>query len=644
MNREPATTFIALRALTPVREGSAMPVLRPLSRLLLLLLALAAAAQPAERAAERRAREAQAKEAARVLDAQRAVRQGILAERLLQHFSIGVEAPADWHRETQQKNGCRFATNMQYLSGGTDGVTPNNRWLWTGTESQLDQAEQAGIVCWFTWYMLAQSKPAEYKPGPAEAAPRNARDAVCMKAYWLAFKELMTRCGARQGGAIVVQIEPDEWGHLLMPNAMDPTLAGVVLVGSSGVPELAGLPDTVAGWAAGFRTLRDRYAPRVLLCANPSAWRRDGEMSGEGWAKVFQTCGVTPAGGWDLFVAQLHDWDHGLKSSGANAKWPPYAEADVVTYHRTWSAMCQWIKALHDGTGMWCALWQLPVGNAAYATCDGSEGHGMDGIAEALLEGYPRNDLAARMAASGCCLWIFSHGGGGASAWDARQDGVTNPMPAKGSRGLVSTVADDDGGYLRFRAAEYFKGPVPILAKPRKADKEKAKGRAEPAPTGTEAVPTGTEAADDVADDTGTKAKDAPPPAPRRTVALVDKAARDYYAARLRARVSADLADRRVITFTYTAMRAKARIDRIDQGVVTLRIDGSELTMPWRALPDADLLELGRVVLRDREAADQGVLAFLLLLNGKVEEGEERLRQAPGHDAEVRKAFTISDR
>jgi hypothetical protein len=71
----------------------------------------------------------------------------------------------------------------------------------------------------------------------------------------------------------------------------------VVLVAGSGMPELAGIPDSVAGWAAGFEKLRDLYAPKVLLCANPSAWAREGRMNGQSWAKCLQDRGVTAGGG-----------------------------------------------------------------------------------------------------------------------------------------------------------------------------------------------------------------------------------------------------------------------------------------------------------------------------------------------------------
>jgi hypothetical protein len=264
----------------------------------------------------------------------------------------------------------------------------------------------------------------------------------------------------------VLQIEPDEWGHLLLSCGFDWNKQGVILVGGSGLPELNGIPDTVQGWARGFRLLRDRYAPHVLLAANPSAWDRNGAMSGQKWGAYFKAMEVDRQHGWDLFITQLHDWDMGESRNGANTKWPPYTEADTVTYHGSVDNWCAWIEPIHKATGMWGVGWQLPQGNWTYAACDGSAGHGMDNVTELLLENHPANRVASRMAAAGCCMWIFSLGGDGANVTDERKDGITNPTPHAGNKGKRSEWPDDDGGYLRLKGSVYFKHPVPIQAKP----------------------------------------------------------------------------------------------------------------------------------------------------------------------------------
>jgi hypothetical protein len=91
-------------------------------------------------------------------------------------------------------------------------------------------------------------------------------------------------------------------------------------------------------------------------------------------------------------------------------------------------------------------------------------GHYQDNRVEWLLDdgGGARMNLKA-YAGAGVIGFLF---GGGASrttcACDGNNDGVTNPAPINGNTGM-SLSADDDGGYFRSKAAEYYKaGPLPL--------------------------------------------------------------------------------------------------------------------------------------------------------------------------------------
>jgi hypothetical protein len=50
----------------------------------------------------------------------------------------------------------------------------------------------------------------------------------------------------------------------------------------------------------------------------------------------------------------------------------------------------------------------------------------------------------------------------GTTNYDAAKDGITNPAPINGNT-LEALYPDDDGGYLRLRAKEYYSGgPVKL--------------------------------------------------------------------------------------------------------------------------------------------------------------------------------------
>jgi hypothetical protein len=543
----------------------------------------------------------------------------VMAEQLLPYFTIGIQATPEWIMETRETQGDRWACMAGYLSHVVDtpgDVEGKDTWFFKygGLRAKFEGARTAKVICWNTWYGLAEAPPARYKPTPAAATPVNAKVQSTMIAYWSLTKKFLLMAKEFEDVDCVMQIEPDEWGHLLIACGFDVDKEGTVLVGGSGLPELRGIPNTVKGYARAFRVLRDLYAPHVLLAANPSAWDRNGSMAGERWGSYFNAMEVNQKNGWDLFITQLHDWDAGQARNGGNAVYPPYTEANTITYHGSVDNWCAWIKPIHEATGMWGVAWQLPQGNATYATCDGSDGHGMDGVAELLLDNYPSNTVAARMAAAGCCMWIFSLGGDGSNVIDAKKDGITNPPPHAGNKGLKSLFPDDDGGYLRLKGAEYFKRPVPILAKPVAAKAVKAKPVTAPTP-----------------------AKAAP--------LLQDKTLAETWAVRLRSATLAELQTRHEPRFELSALRALATLRELrDDDSLLVAVAGSgEMSLQWNQLNVRD-----RAALADSLAAThrddpalQALAAFHLLLAGDEVAARARLLTAGTGAAEIERAFGL---
>ena len=554
----------------------------------------------------------------------RKVRQKIMQQYLLQYFGIGVEAPLSWMVDASAQGG-RFSSNAMYISGSAkEGTAGEDQYYfkYNALENHIIDAGKANQVCWSTYYVLAQSSPALYKPGPAQATPVNAKVPGTMRSYFEIFKHCMQICDLHRDIPIVIQIEPDEWGHLLIPSKMDPDCPGIVMVGSSGMPELKGLPDSVHGWANAFRILRDLYAPQVILCANPSSWDFANTMSPKAWVKIFTTCDVNVDGGWDMFVGQEHDWDQGLKSNGDSAKWPPYAEKDLVGYQGSWQNLADYFRILHEGTGMWGAMWQLPVGNATYACCDGTDGHGCDGYVEALLDTYPKDGLVQLMAGSGCCLWIFSHGGGGACVYDAKADGITNPTPISGNKGKKALFPDDDGGYMRLKGGAYYKHPCPIFGKPKRGA------------MASMAAATGAGAAAD------------PPPSgdkPLKTAKLIDPATLGAYSQKLLERIQVEIKAGHLMKISSSMLKSTIRIDGIAAtGVMDVHMeDGGQMDLPWSSLALTDLLQLSQLQVRGTTPQDHALVGFYFLATNNVEQAEDQLRQATGCADEVRKLFAI---
>ena len=389
-------------------------------------------------------------------DAAKARRQKILHDRLLDHFMWGIPAPLDWMKETIEKNGARWDIRDAYISGGA-GDPEDPWWIKYGAaDNMLKEGPSIGCVVWYTWYALAQSAPAHYKPGPALATPANAKIATTMNAYFTNFKKLLQICAKHPETIVVIQIEPDEWCHLLISGGMDPSKVDVK-VGSCGMDELKGLPDNEFGWAAAFAKLRDLYSPNnVLLACNPSGWDWQGSMSGKKLGAMFK---AMCADKYELATFETADRD-----KGASGDKPPFANKIGITGNL--ENHIKWISEFHEASGLYVVVWQVAMGNTYFKTCNNTPGHECDNLAQMLLEDYPKNNTIARYVQAGCCGWLFQGGQGESTcAWDAKKDGITNPDAIPGTLGNVAQYADDDGGYIRLRVGEYYKQPCPILGK-----------------------------------------------------------------------------------------------------------------------------------------------------------------------------------
>jgi hypothetical protein len=508
-------------------------------------------------------------------DPNRDARRKLFRERFLDHFSLGVEAPNEWIIETREKNGCRWDFKAQYLSGGA-GLPEKPFWLLNGNTPKtfIDGARKGGVTAWLTFYALAASAPARYKPGPAEATVVNAKVASTMKSYFELFKTFVEGAGKEAPTPVMLQIEPDEWCHLLLSANMDPAKVDVK-VGSCGMEELKGLPDNLFGWASAFKRLRDLYAPvNVMLGCNPSAFDANGTMTG-------QKMGVTMkavAGDWDFAVHETCDRDKGLEG-----KSPPYG-TEIMRCGNLENHL-KWTADFHAASGLYVFIWQVAAGNTYFATCNNTPGHYCDNLAQMLLEDYPKNPTISRYIKSGCIGWVFLGGQDPSTrVYDYKKDGITNPPAIPGNLGNKSEYADDDGGYLRLRGGAYYRKPAPILGK--------AAAGAKPPP----AEPAAT----------------APTPAKQTIAGPATPTAIAAWDAKLRAAVAEDIKGGRKIRFQLKVVGQPAEPTAIDDdGVLSVRSDVGNFPCRWVDLTLQDRRNLAVARIRDaKPSADLCLAAF----------------------------------
>ena len=350
-----------------------------------------------------------------------------------------------------------FGYRYQYLAGGpTDGWT-----TWEGgalVPQYIRESAAVGMVPVFSYYVLLQSSLGS--GSEAERLYRALGDRAIMRDYFMRLRTFFEQANVA-GGAVVLHVEPDFWAHMQQRGSPSDVRASVE---STGLPELKGLPDSVAGFALAVKVLRDRYAPNVLLGYHLNSWGNGDDFlysdpagaavdaASEDALQFYLGLGTA----FDLVFAEFSDRDAGFKAVQDGDRGASWFEAADFQRH------ARFISRFVHGSGLRAVLWQIPYGNTRMRALNNTWNHYQDNRVEWLLDDGPREHLKTYVEA-GVIALLFGRGADGATdASDASGDGVTNPAPVSGNI-AVSLSADDDGGLFRSLASAYYlAGPLTL--------------------------------------------------------------------------------------------------------------------------------------------------------------------------------------
>jgi hypothetical protein len=369
------------------------------------------------------------------------------------HLGLGLmnnPQQLDW----MTGSGIPWDYRNQYLAGGV-----NTGEGWTGwgdpagifVDQYLLQSSQNGYIPVFTYYQVVQSAP---DPGSEDVATK-LRDPSTMRAYFEDWELLMRRLGAF-GKTVIVHVEPDLWGYMQRENGDAAKVR--VQVRSTGLASVADFDDTAAGFAQALAHLRDLYAPNALLGFHVSSWatgkdliinRADPARTAATIAAFYRSLGVE----FDLLFLDVSDRDAAWYEMKTGKKDHWWGDSDLARYR-------SFIGNIVSDTGRPAVLWQVPIGNTLYRSMDNSWGHFQDNRAQYWLG---ERQHMQELADAGVIAVLFGSGADGCTMYtDEMGDGVTNPAPINGND-RVASYPDDDGGYLRLSASEYYSGgPVPV--------------------------------------------------------------------------------------------------------------------------------------------------------------------------------------
>jgi hypothetical protein len=351
----------------------------------------------------------------------------------------------------------------QYLAGGANTGGGWATWNTNGDFARyyIEDSRANGVIPVFTYYMIYQSAPGN-SMGEVAGVRANLENTSTMASYYGDLKLFFQKAGAA-GGTTVLHVEPDMWAYIQQRAVNNDPRTVPVRVASTGMAELAGLPEDASGLAQAIVRLRDRYAPNVVLGYHLSTWATGNDIIysdpsdtvvdglGTTSARFYQGLGAK----FDVAFTDIADRDAEFKRIqwGDQGAW--FTAAD---YGRN----ATYIKAFVRTAGIRAVLWQLPYGNTKMRAVNNTWNHYQDNKVEWLLDDPTRANLTA-YADAGVIAFLFGRGADGVTcACDANGDGVTNPAAINGNT-RTSLSADDDGGFFRERTNNYYgNGAVPL--------------------------------------------------------------------------------------------------------------------------------------------------------------------------------------
>jgi len=377
-----------------------------------------------------------------------------------------------------------FGFRYQYLSGGANTGGGWATWNTNGDFAKfyIQDSIANGIIPVFTYYQLLQSTPGGGNETDADFG--NLNNTATMTAYYNDLKLFFQKAGAFPGQRVVLHVEPDLWGYMQQRATGDDARTVGAKVSETGLSELAGLPSTVSGFAGAVIKLRDTYAPNVNVAYHISVWGTGTDITlakppdatvsalAARAAAFYNSLGAN----FDIAFAEFSDRDSGfyqfIYGDGGHSWWSADDFRRNALFLSGFSAAAQ--KRI--------VMWQIPFGNQTMLAVNNVWNHFQDNRPEWLLNDPSRTHLAAYRDA-GVVAFLFGGGAGGTTcACDAAKDGVTNPAPSATFIGTMTSMAselaapgtapssvirpyaaDDDGGFFRWKAWQYYQtGVMPV--------------------------------------------------------------------------------------------------------------------------------------------------------------------------------------
>lgn len=328
--------------------------------------------------------------------------------------------------QTWMKNsGARWDARYRYFTKGWV-----NNWGWSPYDGSwglayLKESDQQGYIPAIQYYQLYSEAG-----GGESATLQKVQTASTMRSYFGDFKILMQRV-KDFGKPTLVLIEADGVGFLEQQSNHNPNTYAAIA--ASGMPELAGLPDTLAGFGLAYLKLKQAVgASNAVLGLHVSAWASGKDIAaysvsdplGPEVDKVYgflAPLGLTnnlTGSQYDVLVGDPldRDADYYRVVQGSDRMWDPSDSASIST--RSFNRYAEWLRLWNQKAAKRWVLWQIPLGNSNHRNV-WNNGGSAEGYKDNRAEYFFANGTShlEKFADSGVISLLFGAGASGQSSY-----------------------------------------------------------------------------------------------------------------------------------------------------------------------------------------------------------------------------------
>jgi hypothetical protein len=291
------------------------------------------------------------------------------------------------------------------------------------------------------------------EPGGAESATyAKLQNAATMKSYFGDFKLLMQRA-KEFGKPVLVMLEADAFAFLQQQAAQNPN--AYAAISASGMPELASLPNTVAGWGMAFLQLRKSVgASNAILGIHISGWAsgvdlfhfsvtQSLEPHVDSVYKFLSPLGLAAnqtGQSFDVLVGDPLDRDADFYrlTRGENRWWDPSDTAAINS--KSFNRYAQWLRLWNVKASKRWVLWQIPIGNSSSLNVCNSGGarQGYKDNRSEYFFGASGATHRENFAAAGVISLLFGAGASCQASYQNDQDSSGQPYLKKNAGAFLA--------------------------------------------------------------------------------------------------------------------------------------------------------------------------------------------------------------